>query len=163
MLLVLNGTRCQLGSSLQKLIKHSSLSNPRKTIQNHGFGLLQRSGYSQPFSPLSFGFLGLILTIFLWGTAYRLSLYHPHPTPSARTRVAKLWSETRSSELVSHRTIKDKTNAGMDVHALVTRNQPFVRSAGTLASLADLSRRQAVAPALQIPARSPPSCRFYVV
>ena len=40
---------------------------------------------------LAIGLIGLSLAVVLWGTGYKVSLYHPHPSPSVRVGVAKLW------------------------------------------------------------------------
>jgi hypothetical protein len=47
--------------------------------------------------PLTVGLIGLALAVVLWGIGYRLSLYRPHPAPSARADVAKLWVGPRDS------------------------------------------------------------------
>jgi hypothetical protein len=47
--------------------------------------------------PLGIGLIVLALAIVLWGIAYRLSLYRPHPGPSARVSVAKLWAGPRKA------------------------------------------------------------------
>ena len=50
------------------------------------------------FRPVSIFLLGLVLAVVLWGLAYRLSLYHPHPDQSGRTNVAKLWVGPRQNQ-----------------------------------------------------------------
>ncbi len=47
--------------------------------------------------PLTVGLIGLVLAVVLWGIGYRLSLYRPHPAPSVRACVAKLWVGPRDS------------------------------------------------------------------
>ena len=36
------------------------------------------------FRPCAIGFIGLAIAVFSWGLGYKLSLYHPHPTPTSR-------------------------------------------------------------------------------
>jgi hypothetical protein len=47
--------------------------------------------------PFSLGLIGLALAVFLWGLAYKLSLYHPHRSHAAGTNVAKLSVGPRKS------------------------------------------------------------------
>jgi hypothetical protein len=54
-----------------------------------------RTGERLIVRPLGIGLIVLALAIVLWGIAYRLSLYRPHPGASARVSVAKLWSGPR--------------------------------------------------------------------
>jgi len=54
-------------------------------------------GRSTIVRPLTVGLIGLALAVVLWGIGYRLSLYRPHPAPSARAGVAKLWVGPRDS------------------------------------------------------------------
>jgi hypothetical protein len=51
----------------------------------------QPAGANRASRLLTSGLLGLALSVVLWGTGYKLSLYHPHPSPSVRVGVAKLW------------------------------------------------------------------------
>ena len=52
--------------------------------------------------PLAIGLIGLALAVVLWGIGYRLSLYRPHPDPSVRMGVAKLWVGSRKAVCVSN-------------------------------------------------------------
>jgi hypothetical protein len=47
--------------------------------------------------PLALSLAGLGLAVVLWGLGYKLSLYRPHPTPSTRAGVAKLWAGPRKT------------------------------------------------------------------
>ena len=50
--------------------------------------------------PLTIGLIGLALAVVLWGIGYRLSQYRPHPGPSTRVGVAKLWVGPRKAACV---------------------------------------------------------------
>jgi len=67
----------------------------------HADGLLAtpvtRTGGRHILRPLGIGLIVLALAIVLWGIGYRLSLYRPHPDPSARVSVAKLWVGPRKA------------------------------------------------------------------
>jgi hypothetical protein len=52
--------------------------------------------------PLAIGLIGLAIAVVLWGIGYRLSLYRPHPDPSVRMGVAKLWVGSRRAVCVSN-------------------------------------------------------------
>ena len=41
--------------------------------------------------PLSLGLIGLEVAVAIWGFAYKLSLYQPHLSHSAKASVVKLW------------------------------------------------------------------------
>jgi hypothetical protein len=56
-----------------------------------------RTGGRLVVRPLGIGLIVLALAIVLWGIGYRLSLYRPHPDPSARVSVAKLWLGPRKA------------------------------------------------------------------
>lgn len=103
------------------------------------------------------GFLGLLVAIVLWGTAYKFSLYHQHPTPSMRGQVAKLWLENRSGLVAPPRTVKGTPNDHIRPHAFAARRQTAI----SLVSVPwcpenrpDIQRPTSRVP---IPSRSPPS------
>jgi hypothetical protein len=52
--------------------------------------------------PLAIGLIGLAVAVVLWGIGYRLSLYRPHPDPSVRMGVARLWVGSRKAACVSN-------------------------------------------------------------
>jgi hypothetical protein len=101
--------------------------------------------------------MGLMFAIVLWGTSYKLSLYHPHPAPSMRTQVAKLWVENRASYVLPVQKVKDPAHAGADLHVLDVQSPParisicfsriFYQPPAKVISFAGSS----------IPSRSPPS------
>lgn len=51
------------------------------------------------FRPVSIFLIGLAFAVFLWGLAYKLSLYHPHHGHPGRTSVAKLWISAAPGKL----------------------------------------------------------------
>lgn len=50
--------------------------------------------------PLAIGLVALAFAVVLWGIGYRLSQYRPHPGPSTRVCVAKLWVGPRKAACV---------------------------------------------------------------
>ena len=133
-----------------------SFANSRAATSNDGRGLLRLDRFRRRLSPIPIGFLGLMVAIVLWGTAYKLSLYHPHPAPSTRTQVAKLWLETRTSYVVPLREIKRVPVDGTHLHALAGPIRPFPDLI-VLAGCPDhLSEKQLLTPAGSMPSRSPP-------
>jgi hypothetical protein len=51
--------------------------------------------------PLSLGLIGLAVAIVIWGFAYKLSLYQPHPSHTAKISVAKLWLGPEGNSLTA--------------------------------------------------------------
>lgn len=122
-----------------------------------GRGLV-RSDYSKKWqSPIPVGLLGLIVAIVLWGTAYKLSLYHPHPAPTMRTQVAKLWLETRVSYVVPLREIKGFPDARTHLHASAVQDRPPAGLIGVPGYPDDVPAKLILPAAFSIPSRSPPS------
>lgn len=62
-------------------------------------------------------YLSLALSVFLWGTSYKLSLYHHH-SKSAQVTVAKFWLEPRNCNAVHASTLGTKLLRTLDVPAL---------------------------------------------
>lgn len=56
-----------------------------------------RTGERLIVQPLGIGLIVLALAIVVWGIAYKLPLYRPHPGPTARVSVAKLWAGPRKA------------------------------------------------------------------
>ena len=140
----------------QELTVFSSFPKPRMTIRDKGRGVDRQHCCARLLSPISVGFLGLVVAIVLWGTAYKLSLYHPYPSPSSRTQVAKLWLETRTSQFISLREFKGKLSHRMDLHALAAPNRPFAGLSGVPGYPDAQPEQQPLTVALRIPSRSPP-------
>jgi len=101
--------------------------------------------------------LGLIIAIFLWGTAYKLSLYRPHPAPSTRTQVAKLWLETRISYVVPLREIKGLPDVHTHLHALAVQDRPPAGLIGDPGYSDDVPAKLILPAAFSISSRPPPS------
>ncbi|MGB8097675.1 MAG: hypothetical protein WCF17_11000 [Terracidiphilus sp.] len=110
--------------------------------------------------PCALGFLALAFAIFLWGTAYKLSLYHVYPNHSVRVSEVRMWLETRSARTVT------------DVLRRVSIERPpgpsNLSAAGHqmyLVNLGPVEQNPLQLPLLGpvvpfIPARSPPPRRF---
>jgi len=78
---------------------------PIAYLRSHPGGLpaipVTRTTRRQIFRPLGIYLIVLAVAIVLWGIGYRLSLYRPHPDPSARVSVAKLWVGPRKAICLS--------------------------------------------------------------
>lgn len=129
----------------------------RTAISNTGSGSLCSDRPQRWHSPTLVGFLGLIVAIVLWGTAYKLSLYHPHPAPSTRNQVAKLWLETRVSYAVSLREIKEFPKVRTDADALAVHNPPSAGLIEVLHDHHDVAPKNICTAILPMPSRPPPS------
>ncbi len=68
------------------------------------------------------GLLGLVLAVVLWGTGYKLSLYRPHPAPSVRAGVAKLWVGPRASVCIKGSRTKATTLPASNCQLLSARD-----------------------------------------
>lgn len=51
--------------------------------------------------PWALGLIGLAIAIALWGFGYKISRYNPHPAPSSRASVAKLWDKHQDIAQIS--------------------------------------------------------------
>jgi hypothetical protein len=89
--------------------------------------------HGQPASPpphnrrptsrlLASGLIGLALAVVLWGTGYKLSLYRPHPSPSVRVGVAKLWVAPQPRACVKSVQTKVTTRLPPDQHLFGSQN-----------------------------------------
>ena len=58
------------------------------------------SGCRSRLAPCAPALIALAVLVFLWGLGYKLSLYHQLSRHVSRTTVAKLWTETRVSQLL---------------------------------------------------------------
>ena len=74
--------------------------------------------WSRIYRPHFLGFSGLALAVALWGFGYKLSLYHPHPAPSLRTIVAKLWIEPPNASIDAVRRLRNQSNVAASPQAL---------------------------------------------
>jgi hypothetical protein len=107
-------------------------------------------------SPISIAFMGLITAIVLWGTAYKLSLYHPHVAPGSPTQVAKLWLETRTSYVVSIAKIKGRSSHTFCLQDFTAPNRLLLGLPRVPGFPDDLHERQILRFALPRASRSPP-------
>jgi hypothetical protein len=69
----------------------------------------------------SLSLVGLALAIFFWGLEYKLSLYHPHSTHSARLGVAKLWNGPRKAAFSKSNCVKSSAPGAQEFHLLTNR------------------------------------------
>ena len=150
---------------LQKLTDRSPLTQrlnpdrgigPPKTSPTRG----EFHFCGQTLSPVSFGFIGLMIAIVLWGTSYKLSLYCPHPAHSSRTQVAKLWIEPRSTSMASIRGLKGTSSRVIGGQAFAASNQ-FLLNLDHAAVFPNGRFDQDIrTSACLIPSRAPPSFLF---
>jgi hypothetical protein len=112
------------------------------------------------FDTSKLGCVLLALSVFLSGSAYKLSLYQFHSAPIKRVSVAKMWLETRNA-----RTVTDVLRKVMEERPPLAASLSATQE---LTDLADLGPAEHEAPrplslaliVSPIPARSPPSPRF---
>jgi hypothetical protein len=103
--------------------------------------------------PLNLGLIGLAVAVAIWGFAYKLSLYQPHPSHSAQANVAKLWLGPKGTFLTaksrpkSHLQPKGTLDAALTPQVItphVTRNGTWTVSNSVVANrqfFADCSPR----------------------
>ena len=141
----------------QELTELSSFAIFRMAGRENYPGSHRRHACGKLLSPITVGLLGLMVAIVLWGTAYKLSLYHPHPTPIARAQVAKLWVESRASYVVPLKEIRDIPNDRSHMDALAAQSVPAFVLVGVFWSADDIFRKRFYPSAFPVPSRSPPS------
>jgi hypothetical protein len=74
--------------------------------------------------PFAVGLLCLAVSVVLWGLGYKLSLYRPHPNPTTRTRVAKLWVSPRDDRSIVSVQAASAGHSTIDLHGLFALNLP---------------------------------------
>jgi len=110
--------------------------------------------------PCTVGFLTLAFTVFLWTTAYKLSLYHVNRDHCARVSAARLWLDPRSAR-----------TQGSALGRVTTERRPNpsnLSAFGHQMHLVDLGPMEQALPRLPFPAsivplvpsRAPPARRF---
>ena len=159
--IIVGGTSLQTGRELsptsQELNELPSVANSRMATSDGRLGLpcCYRIGAQIRLIPV--GFLGLMVAIVLWGSAYKFSLYHQHPAPSMRGQVAKLWLENRSSFVVPLRVIKRIPNDRTNLQPFATVRHPAISLVSVPWCPEDFPERQSPTAGFPIPSRSPPS------
>jgi hypothetical protein len=106
--------------------------------------------------------MGLMVAIALWGTAYKLSLYHPHPAPSTRVQVAKLWLGNRTGFAVCQRRVSGMPGDRNRTRflALAPQAQPAGRSVPVPWAADDATEKLRLAAESQVALRAPPSSQL---
>jgi hypothetical protein len=109
---------------------------------------------------LASGLIGLALAVVLWGTGYKLSLYRPHPSPSVRVGVAKLWVGPQQRACV--RSAHTKVTAGLSPgqHLFGDQNGTFHQNSGVTLEFLAASALSVRYRLLLSTLRSPPT--FYL-
>lgn len=141
----------------QELTESLSFAKSRMTTIDSGCVSLRSNHSGKWHSPIPVGLLGLIVAIFLWGTAYKLSLYHPHPAPTARTQVAKLWLETRMSYVVPLREIKGLPDVRTHLRSLAVQDRPPAGLIGAPGVPNDVPAKLILPASFPVSSRPPPS------
>lgn len=121
-----------------------------------------RRGYpswEQIFRPCALGILGLAITVVLWGTGYKLSLYHRHPVPPP-VPVAKLWVESRNVSLAVASGLKAKSHFVSDSQASFNPIQRLPHHSRASVCVLSVCTRDVAYFGFLIPFRSPPPPRF---
>ena len=150
-------TRRELAPTPHELNDSPSVTNCRMATRDGRLGLPCCYRIGAPIRRIPVGFLGLMVAIVLWGSAYKFSLYHQHPAPSMRGQVAKLWLENRSSFVVPLRVIKRIPNDRTYLQAFATLRHSAISLASVPWCPEDLPEKQNPTAGFPIPSRSPPS------
>jgi hypothetical protein len=141
----------------QELTELPSFAIPQIAIPENGSGLSCRHHCGRWCKLTPVALLGLMVAIVLWGTAYKLSLYRPHPAPSIRVQMAKLWLEPRPTCVVPLRECQGLPHDRAHLYTLAGQNPPSVGLFPVSWSPDDLLEKQNLTAAFSIPSRSPPS------
>jgi hypothetical protein len=104
------------------------------------------------------GLIGLAITVALWGTGYKLSLYRGHAAGSSPFPVARMWTDQRNASIVAACALKAKSHPlpGSEVFSDTLQSAVRLRHA-VACSLPVCMRYFSYFNAL-IPFRSPPHC-----
>jgi hypothetical protein len=89
-------------------------------------GLRKRSQWRNLLRLPALALVGLAVAIVLWGLAYKLSLYQPHPTPSERASVAKVCTGPRSTASVSAVRVRAAAPPARDLVFLQSQPAPVL-------------------------------------
>ena len=116
------------------------------------------TSWKQIFTPCALGILGLAIAVVLWGTGYKLSLYHRHPVPPVP--VAKLWVESRNASLSVASGLKAKSHFVSDSQASFYPIQRFPYHSRASVCVLSVCMRDIAYFGFLIPFRSPPPPRF---
>lgn len=79
----------------------TSCINGRTISIAGGFPPPERSFSPSLFRPWALGFIGLAISVALWGFGYKISRYNPHPDAASRTLLAKMWDKHQDVTQVS--------------------------------------------------------------
>jgi hypothetical protein len=112
------------------------------------------------FRPWALAFIGLSLSVTLWGFGYKLSRYSPHSDASSRALLAKLWDKHQDDTQITAaaKASVRAANSQVMVHAVfIQLRQP--PNPGQCRFLdPDECQRFPVSLQPVVPLRSPPSC-----
>jgi len=119
------------------------------------------SSRKRRFSPCAIGIVGLALAVVLWGTGYRLSLYHHHATSSV-IPVAKLWIESRNASMATASRLKTKSHLIPCSQVFSAPIQRLPLYSRTLVCILCVCPRDVAYFSFLVPFRSPPVPRFFL-
>lgn len=83
------------------------------------------SGWRCILRPLNLGLVGLAVAVFLWGLAYKLSLYHSEQNNGTRKIVAKKWVGPRPNLVASKSEKSSEQPTSNPQLILIQTGQPF--------------------------------------
>lgn len=116
--------------------------------------------WRQIFRPSALALVGLAIAVALWGFGYKLSLYHPDPTPSSQFPVAKLWIEHRNASVTAVSRLKSTSHLIPAPQVFPVPIQRFPHRARANACIFPVRRHTVAYFDFLIPFRSPPPHRF---
>ena len=119
------------------------------------------SGFSfsrRLFRPWAIGFIGLAISVALWGYGYKISRYNPHPDASSRTLLAKMWDKHQDVTQVAGATNAcSQPQLQLELHAaLLLLSQPPTPAERACHESDETKRIPALFSSV-VPLRSPPS------
>lgn len=135
-----------------------SCIHSRTTSSAGGSTRLKCSFSRRFFRPWALGFIALAISVALWGYGYRISRYKPHPEPSSRTLLVKMWDKHQDLTQVAGATNPSvQPHFQLELHAaLLLLRLPLARTEWA-SYLPDGCKRIPALFRAVVPLRSPPS------
>lgn len=123
-----------------------------------GYAASESSFSRRLFRPWAIGFIGLAISVALWGYGYKISRYNPHPDASSRTLLAKMWDKHQDVTQVSDATKAcSQPQPRLELHAAILLLGQPPTLAERVCHESDESKRIPALLRSIVPLRSPPS------
>lgn len=129
----------------------------RPEVERRAVTVRQDGRSESLFHGRAFEIVCLAFVLFLWGTSYKVSRFHPNPVPHAKMRLANCWVVPRTNEQALARVAHLQTTQAQGNYAAAATGTGIEDSARwpvrTVATAAPIISWQGT----RIPGRSPPS------